>query len=188
MVLAYHLILSCYGFWLPNDPRGSWSDEVRRYELLKFGPATKMNTRRSVAGIEHDYALRAAAKAALKFAPVVFSGLQAQAVAAGFAEICRLKGFIVYACTIMPGHVHLVIGRANMLIEDVARRLKAKATMQLNKGGLGFDHSPWAEGEWKVYLNSAYETRRAIRYVERNPVRAGLRRQRWAFAVPYLGQ
>jgi len=89
MVLAYHLILSCYGFWMPNDPRGSWSDEVRRYELLRFGPATKVNTRRSVAGIEHDFALRAAAKAALKHPPVVLTGKQARAIARGFAAICR---------------------------------------------------------------------------------------------------
>ena len=38
-VLAYHLILTAYGFWLPNDPRGSWSDFVRAWELRRFGPA-----------------------------------------------------------------------------------------------------------------------------------------------------
>jgi hypothetical protein len=27
-VLAYHVVLGAYGFWLPNDPRGSWSDFV----------------------------------------------------------------------------------------------------------------------------------------------------------------
>ena len=32
-VLAYHLILTNYGFWLPNDPRGSWSEFVRAWEL-----------------------------------------------------------------------------------------------------------------------------------------------------------
>ena len=26
MVHGYHVILAAYGFWLPNDPRGSWSD------------------------------------------------------------------------------------------------------------------------------------------------------------------
>jgi hypothetical protein len=23
-VIAYHVIITNYGFWLPNDPRGSW--------------------------------------------------------------------------------------------------------------------------------------------------------------------
>jgi hypothetical protein len=49
MVLGYHIILSAYGFWLPNDPRGSWSETIRVYELLQFGPATKVKTTRSVA-------------------------------------------------------------------------------------------------------------------------------------------
>src|SRR5690606_37093770 len=142
----YHLILSCYGFWLPNDPRGSWSDEVRRYELLRFGPATKVDTRRSVAGIEHDFALRAEARAALKYPLVMFNGRQAQAVANGFGEICRQKDYPMHACAVMPDHVHCVIGRCEVKIEDVSRRLKAKGTMRLNKEGLGFDRSPWADG------------------------------------------
>lgn len=33
MALGSHIILSAYGFWLPNDPRGPWSDFVGAYEL-----------------------------------------------------------------------------------------------------------------------------------------------------------
>ena len=46
-VLAAHVIFTAYGFWLPNDPRGSWSDFVASWELLKFGRATKVTTRAS---------------------------------------------------------------------------------------------------------------------------------------------
>ena len=41
MVHGYHIIMPVYGFWLPNDPRGSWSDTVRKWELTRFGPPTK---------------------------------------------------------------------------------------------------------------------------------------------------
>jgi len=85
----------------------------------------------------------------------------------------------------MPDHVHLVIGRSTMRVEDVSRRLKAKGTMVLNAAGLGFARSPWANGEWKVFLNTASDIRRAVRYVERNPLRAGFKRQRWDFVTPY---
>ena len=44
MVLGYHLIMGTYGIWLPNDPRGSWSDFVGSRELFYFGPATKTDT------------------------------------------------------------------------------------------------------------------------------------------------
>lgn len=35
MVRWYHAIFSAYGFWLPNDPRGSWSDFVRAWHFFK---------------------------------------------------------------------------------------------------------------------------------------------------------
>ena len=43
MVHAYHAIFGAYGFWLPNDPRGSWTTFVGSWELNPFGPATKTN-------------------------------------------------------------------------------------------------------------------------------------------------
>jgi hypothetical protein len=39
MVAGYHLIWTVYGYWLPNDPRGSTSREIR-VELLQQGCAT----------------------------------------------------------------------------------------------------------------------------------------------------
>ena len=38
VTIAVHLIFSGYGTWLPNDPRGSGSDEVRKLELDDLGP------------------------------------------------------------------------------------------------------------------------------------------------------
>ena len=35
MIIAYHVIFGMYGFWLPNDPRGSWSDFVAAWELFR---------------------------------------------------------------------------------------------------------------------------------------------------------
>jgi hypothetical protein len=65
MVLGYHVVFGVYGFWLPNDPRGSWSDFVGAWELFRFGPATKVQTRISLAHKPHDRIARQAAKEAL---------------------------------------------------------------------------------------------------------------------------
>ena len=89
MVLGSHLILSAYGFWLPNDPRGSWSEFVGSWELLCFGRATKVDTRRSVARKVHDHEARRAAQQALKHPPVHFTGVQARAI--GRAQSSSLK-------------------------------------------------------------------------------------------------
>src|SRR3954447_2331279 len=37
MVAGYHLIWSAYGWWLPNDPRGSSSHEIRVAEIQPLG-------------------------------------------------------------------------------------------------------------------------------------------------------
>ena len=38
MVAGYHLIWTVYGYWLPNDPRGSTSSEVRIAFIKALGP------------------------------------------------------------------------------------------------------------------------------------------------------
>src|SRR6516162_6452412 len=86
MILASHVIFSTYGFWLPNDPRGSWSDFVGAWELFRFGPATKIDTTRSVAAAPHNRETRMAAKQSLKYPEVHFTGIQAKTVAEGFKE------------------------------------------------------------------------------------------------------
>ena len=37
MVIAHHLILTAYGWWLPNDPRGSSSQTVGRDVIAELG-------------------------------------------------------------------------------------------------------------------------------------------------------
>jgi REP element-mobilizing transposase RayT len=195
MVIAYHVIIAAYGFWLPNDQRGSWSDFVRRWELLRFGPATKTDERRSVAWRPIDWAKRAAARASLMFPPVSFTGIQALAIASGFADGARRSGYQILACAILPDHVHLVIARHEYAIEQVVNRLKGSASRVIAERGLhpldgyetkrGSTPSMWAEGLWKVFLDNPSDVLRAIEYVEGNPEKEGKKRQKWKFVMPY---
>jgi hypothetical protein len=61
-VLAFHLVMGAYGFWLPNDPRGSGSRYVGSDQLFRHGPATHVDGEQSVAKRPHDVAARRAAK------------------------------------------------------------------------------------------------------------------------------
>ncbi len=88
MVLGYHVIFGAYGFWLPNDPRGSWSDFVESWDLFRYGPATTTTETRSLAMAPHDRALRMQAKEALKYPAVQFTGLQALAIGPGLRQLC----------------------------------------------------------------------------------------------------
>jgi len=190
MVRAYHLIFCAYGFWLPNDPRGSWSEFVRKWELFRFGEATKVNTRQSLANAPHDHRLRKAAKTALRYPPVSFDGRQALAIARGFAEAQQRTDLHFYACSILPEHVHVVVSREKTSAEALIERLKSFGTKSLNHERLHplatpsnrrSRPSPWSGGGWKVFLDTDAQILKAVDYVERNPGKEGRPPQRWPF-------
>jgi len=130
-VVAYHLIITRFGFWLPNDPRGSNSTHVWAQVLKQFGPATKVNVRRSVAHVPHDRQARFAAKRGLKHPPIRFSGHQAQCVAKGFKEALHREHVTCLACSILPDHSHLVVTRPSTPIEEFAVKLKTQSVHSL---------------------------------------------------------
>jgi REP element-mobilizing transposase RayT len=187
MILASHVIISAYGFWLPNDPRGSWSDFVGAWELRRFGAATKTEERRSLARDKHDVVLRFISKRALKHPFVKFNGLQARAIGRGFGNYVDKAGIEIWACSILPEHVHLVIGRHRLDVEQIVNQLKGYATRQLVAENLHPfpDHRGcWGRGLWKVFVDNPGHLQAAIKYVEKNPLKEGLRRQSWGFVRP----
>lgn len=188
MVLAYHVVWGAYGFWLPNDPRGSWSTYVASQSLRRFGPAAKTDVRQSVADRKHNYNIRLAAKSAMKHKEVRLTGRQALAVAHGFAFAARESQYDIHACAILPDHVHLVIGRNERLIGRIAGHLKTRARQALVAEGIWPDTSTpiWADGGWEVFLDTPQAVERSIQYVETNPTKDGLPRQKWSFVVPWV--
>lgn len=194
-VLAYHAIFSTYGFWLPNDPRGSGSDYVASPALRPFGPATKTDSRRSVADRPHDIRIRIEAKKHLKYPPVEFDGLQARAVIQGFREYVVRNGITIWACAIMPNHVHLVEKRHKYSIEQIVRLLRQNATRVLIAEGhhpfqdlIDEDGKPptcWGEGFRRIFLFDDEGIRRRIKYVKDNPIEAGFKPQHWDFVEQY---
>jgi hypothetical protein len=193
MILASHIIISAYGFWLPNDPRGSWSEFVGSWELYRFGPATKVSDRRSYAHDPHDVARRRASKLALKYPPVRFDDLQRVAIAKGFGKACQEAGYSCHACCVGHDHAHPVISRHERAPETIVGHLKAQATRELTgsdihplnghmgkRGGLP---TPWSEGCWKVFIDNDEQLSSAIRYTQRHPQKEGLPAQTWTFVT-----
>ena len=196
MIHGYHVIWGAYGFWLPNDPRGSWSDFVYAWELVRFGPATK-----SLERVDVDPANLAAwqstARQSLRYPAVTLTEAQINAVAEGFGRFVSKSRLAVWACSILPQHVHMVLGRHRYRIESAVNLLKGEATRRLLECDLHpmaqFRNkakrlpSMWAENQWKVYLETESAIENAIRYVEQNPKREGRPAQRWPFVIPFTG-
>ncbi len=196
MIHGYHVIFGTYGFWLPNDPRGSWSDFIYAWELARFGKATKSVDRVDVEPTE--YAVwRANALRALTYPPVSLNGVQSRAVGEGFAKFSSNSKLGIWACSILPEHVHLVVGRHRYKMEIAANLLKGAATKRLKDVGLhpmsaykqedGRVPHMWAKHQWIVYLESEQAIENAIEYVEANPVREGKPTQRWNCVIPFTG-
>jgi REP-associated tyrosine transposase len=197
-MLGLHLVFSTYGFWPPNDPRGSGSTRVKAQHIYEAGgQATKVHAIHSLAAEPHDPRVRRAISSALKFPPVKLNGVQAQAVGQGFAVICRKVDLTIHACAILPDHVHVVVARHRLDGDEIIACLKRAGTRAMNEAGLhplaafsratGKHPCSWGGGGWKVFLETPGEMRQRIQYVEENPGKAGFRRQHWSCVVPYRG-
>ncbi len=198
MVHGYHLILPMYGFWLPNDPRGSWSEYVRRWEIARFGKATQSMERKEFDELTGDEIQRRQdAKQALKFPPVVLSGIQAAGIGRGFATKIAIANYTVWACSILPDHTHLVLARHSYNVETIANLLKGAATRELKQTALhplkqyktssGKLPPMWAARQWKVFLDNESAIDEAIHYVESNPEKEEKPPQNWSFVTPFAG-
>jgi hypothetical protein len=136
-VIGFHVIGCTYGFWLPNDQRGSGSDHVRSEALRAFGPATKVNHSRSVAHQPFEPQLRRLAREALKYPYVELNDAQIQSVCRAFAhEIETYRGGTLHALAILPNHFHFVCGFCRYDIRRFEGSLKGAATRQLIRDGL----------------------------------------------------
>jgi REP element-mobilizing transposase RayT len=191
MIVGYHVSFSAYGFWLPNDPRGSWSEFVGKWELYKVaGKATKTTEKRSLSHQPHDRALRLAAKAELDRPPVRFTPEQVRSIGCAFSEYGAKTELAVWACAIMPDHIHLVFGLHRLAPKVIINKLKGAATTQLVDDGIHpfQDQKPadgpppkcFAQGEWVIFLDPE-DVAWNIEYVETNPIMAGLAAQQWDF-------
>lgn len=197
MVHGYHVIWGTYGFWLPNDPRGSWSDFIYAWELARFGETTRLADAVSIDRKQYQ-SWRTEAREALKYPAVNLTGDQALAVAEGFGRFAKKSGLRIWACAILPQHIHLIIGRHRYKVEQAANLLKGAATRRLVEKELhpmmefkqsDDDRLPsmWGAGCWKVFLESEEHIQTAIYYVERNPEKEGKRKQTWSFVTPFDG-
>lgn len=116
---------------------GSGSDTVRAPWLPPFGPATKVNARRSVAQRSFDRQVRQMARASLRYQPVVLSDAQVAAIGRGVTdEIQRFQPATIHAFAHLRAHFHFVCGPCRYDIRRFAGRLKGAGTRQRMAEGL----------------------------------------------------
>jgi REP element-mobilizing transposase RayT len=198
MIHGYHVIMPHYGFWLPNDPRGSWSEFVGSWELARFGKTTRHLEQKSLSQLSPaELAHREKIRRSLRYPPVQLTGRQALSVAAGFRQQAEKSQYTIWACAILPEHTHLVLARHRYKVETMVNLLKGSGTRQLmvdNQHPMICYAKPgqslpplWARQAWKVYLDSEQQIENAIAYVYENPIKEGKRAQNWKWVTPFGG-
>jgi REP element-mobilizing transposase RayT len=187
MIAGFHLVWTAYGWWLPNDPRGSWSDEVRVEPLAALGEAHygRKAVQPSRAELRRFYE---AARDILKHPLLTFTDEDVALVAASFADVIATRKYTCYACAIMPDHVHLLIRKHRDHAETMSAALQdASRQAVILAGRRSGAHPVWGGKGWKGFLNTVEDMRRTVAYIANNPIKAGLRPQSWPFVKPYNG-
>jgi hypothetical protein len=184
LVIAYHLIWTVYGWWLPNDPRGSHSSTIRANVLADLGELHKGRKKVQPAGREVRAFYQQAAPL-LKHPLMKFDETARALVADGFAEVVGGEKLTCWACAILPDHVHGLFRKHRLQAEDMMDRLRNAAADRLRALAPWAGHPVWAGPGWKVFLDHPDEVRRTIAYVESNPDPYRLPRQTWPFVQTY---
>jgi REP element-mobilizing transposase RayT len=188
IVIAHHLIWTAYGWWLPNDPRGSGSRTVRNDIIAEPGELHQGRKRVQPAGRDVRAFYQRAADA-LMYPLLTLDEPKRKEIALAFQETIETEHYTCYACAIMPDHVHILIRKHKHQAEEMGGLLREAARQRLLRAGLReIEHPTWSGGDgWKVFLDHQDEVRRTIGYIERNPLPLGLPRQRWPFVKAYDG-
>lgn len=187
MVAGFHLIWTAYGWWLPNDPRGSSSHEIRVEKIAELGELHHGRKLDQPAGqeIKHFYEQ---ARSVLMHPLLTFDDRDIDLVGEGFAQVIQERRYTCYACAIMPDHVHVLIrkhrDRAEEMIENLHNVSREKLVMA---GRRDSSHPVWGGPGWKVFLFSSEDFVRVIEYIRQNPIKAGRPPQHWGFVKEYDG-
>jgi REP element-mobilizing transposase RayT len=188
-VIAVHLVITLYGHWAVNDPRGSGSDHFidDKFEPLgpiRFGrkPRHQQPTRPELK------AFHAAHEELLNFPIFWIDDAKRQQIAEAIREVIRAQGYTCYACAICGNHVHLIIRthRHDALTmwthvaDGIRQRLRLRFPEEISP------HHPVVSARpYKVFMYDPDGVWDRISYVEQNPVKEHLSPQRWEFVTPY---
>src|SRR6266545_3793099 len=163
LVIAYHIMWTAYGTWLPNDPRGStsqtlYSDVLAELGEIHFGRKKVQPPRREV----KEFYERAADL--LQYPILKFDERDCTIIAEALAEVIEHERYTCYACAVMPDHVHILIRKHKHLAEAMMENLKnASRTRLIETGHRAADHPTWTSGTgWKVFLETPDDIRRTI--------------------------
>jgi REP element-mobilizing transposase RayT len=179
ITVGIHLVWTSYGTWLPGDDRGHWSPLYDMYgKVVDGGGKLQMP----------DPTTRAFSRRRMNEPPMILTPADVQAVADELGDLLsKPDSPTVYAATIEPTHVHLLVGPVREDLRTFAGRLKGRSSSEV----LTSDRHPqrqrvWTERYWRVFLGDDLGLDAVREYIERHHERAGRARNPYAWCRPEL--
>jgi hypothetical protein len=130
LVIAYHLIWTAYGWWLPNDPRGSGSKAIASEVVAELGELHYGRKRLQPAGSTVREFYDKAAEV-LRFPLLTFDEVACVEIGQAFGQAIQQQRYTCYACAIMPDHVHVLLRKHKHQAEDMTAALKEASRARL---------------------------------------------------------
>ena len=172
---------------MPNDPRGSWSSEIRSYALAKLGEPhwgrKKVQPSRQVLRTFHQLAQRE-----LAHHPLWFDAPQRATIAQAIAEAVAQQTLTCWACAVLEDHLHLLV-RIHRLDGDQLLALFKGCTREalVTQNLVPPDRPVFSDAKCDVYKRSPAEIESCINYIWDNFAKHGLSPQRYPFVKDYDG-
>jgi REP element-mobilizing transposase RayT len=153
MPIAYHIIWSTYGTWLPGDQRG-WHEKG---EWIVQPPDAERERQ---------------ARESMKENAVVLTEEQRSIVQQTIVDHCRIRGWVLHTVNARSNHVHVVVS-AEVEPEEIRNQLKAWCSRRLSdhaglaqKVAKGAGRRRWfTEGGDIEFIDDDKQLRDAITYV-----------------------
>jgi hypothetical protein len=187
MIIGYHIILSGYGTWLSNDPRGSGSEFTRKDELDELGPVHH-GRKRIQPPRKEIRTFYQNAEPLLDFPTLLFDESRRQTIGEAFGRAASAGRYTVWACAVCRNHAHFCVRRHRddwIAIRDAfanASRVALTEAFALEPG-----HPVWSSRPYAVFMDTVDGVAGRVEYVRQNPMKEGLPEQRWSFVKEYDG-
>jgi hypothetical protein len=185
IVITHHLAFMGYGHWLPNDIRGSGSENVRKDLLQELG---EIHSGRKRVQPKRDELreFHRDAEGRLDQSVLWFDAAHRSAIARSFGLTAQNMGYTIWACAVLRNHAHLVVKR-HAHRHDVMWRTFAEGAAESLRviAELSPQHRVWGERPFSRMHFTPQEVKSRIQYVQQNPEKERLARQNWEFVQPY---
>ncbi len=168
MVLAHHLILTGYGHWLPNDPRGSMSRDVSSQPLRPLGDRHygRKVEQPSLTALK-DFHKRA--REVLMYPILWFDAPHREALAREIALVVRESRLTCYACAVLNNHVHILIRKHKLNGNQMLDLLKERLSKAIRAAGLvPADHPVFSADSCDVFKDTRQAIHGCIAYIHGN--------------------